>query len=102
MLNKRLLLLTLAETCTQINRTKADRYGTRRSIRRGTEAYIGSTLGLLSLQDFLIVYQFLDRVKASPFRWQVEGLEDVRERRVPSTDACNGRLEVEEALLLDG
>ena len=42
----------------------------------------------------------LDGLQTAPLVGQVEGFEDVRERRVVPADAFDGRLQVQEALAL--
>lgn len=42
----------------------------------------------------------LDRIKALPLVWDVEGFKDVREGSVVPADPTDGGLQVEEALLL--
>lgn len=47
-----------------------------------------------------VVDHLLDCLKALPLVWDVEGLKDVREGGVVTTDPSDGRLQVKEALLL--
>lgn len=48
----------------------------------------------------LVVDHLLDCLKALPLVWDVEGLKDVREGGVITTDPSDGSLQVKEALLL--
>lgn len=48
----------------------------------------------------LVVDHPLDCIKALPLVWDVEGLKDMREGGVVTTDPADGSLQVEETLLL--
>lgn len=49
-----------------------------------------------------VVDHLLNRIKALPLVWDVEGFKDVREGRVITADPADGSLQVKEALLLQG